>query len=228
LENGAFSDKAMKKFGKKVVLFCHISSRVDGDPHQDLKAKRDTGGFPGLVFLDASGELLMEHNDNRRVMSFDTYADSLIELDKHQVALKGGDLAAAMPLLIQKMELGMLSDAAAAEERAKLGKLSASDARRLDELQRDLKIVNLIRTNDVRSAAGRTATARKLLELTKSEGLPKAGMAQREYWPLIASHAIATSDKKLLKAAIKATKKAYGKSIDERWVKEQERELKKM
>lgn len=57
---------------------------------------------------------------------------------------------------------------------------------------------------------------------------PSTAIAQREYWPVIAAHAAATRDKKLLSKAIKAAQKVYGKGIDEEWVKEMEGALKKL
>ena len=58
MENGLFSSLDLATFGADVVLFCHVTTRIEGDPHQELLQQKGGRGFPTLKFLDAEGEVL--------------------------------------------------------------------------------------------------------------------------------------------------------------------------
>ena len=60
MEKGTLSEASFAEFGKQVVLFCHITSRVNGDPHQDLLQQKGGQGFPHLVFMNAEGEVVAQ------------------------------------------------------------------------------------------------------------------------------------------------------------------------
>lgn len=62
IERGALSSAEFKEFGKKVVLFCHITTRVPGDPYPDLLREKGGRGFPTFYFMDPTGKVVAEPN----------------------------------------------------------------------------------------------------------------------------------------------------------------------
>jgi len=49
-----------KEFGKKVILFLHVTSRAAGEPYPDLLKEKGGRGFPTFKFLDAKGNVIVE------------------------------------------------------------------------------------------------------------------------------------------------------------------------
>ena len=218
----------MKALGKSVVLFCHITSRVEGEPYPNLLHQMQGRGFPALRFLNAKGELLSIYNGARKVESIEFAAEGLNELAQLEAALAAGDKKVAPKILAHKLKLGMLSNADAEKQRAELKGLSAKLGRELDNLVRDQKILNLVKATSRKSKDSLAEAAKEFKAITRASGTPKANNVQRLIWPIMVDHAVAVSDKKLMKKALKATKKAYGKSIDKDWIRRMERTLKHM
>ncbi len=70
MERGALSTAEFREFGKDYVLFCHITSRVEGEPYADLLSKKGGGGWPYLVAMDADGNVAAKHSGSRSVEGF--------------------------------------------------------------------------------------------------------------------------------------------------------------
>lgn len=71
VERGALSSVEFKEFGKKVVLFCHITSHVPGDPYPELLREKGGRGFPTFYFLDPTGKVVGEPS-GRSVAAWET------------------------------------------------------------------------------------------------------------------------------------------------------------
>ncbi len=218
----------MKSLGKSVVLFCHITSQVEDEPYPNLLHEMKGRGFPSMRFLDTKGELLHIYDGAWKLEAIQDAADGLNELSRLEVALAAGDEKAAPKVFIQKLKLGMFSNAEADKQRAELKGLSRKQSKDLDGLVRDQKIVNLAKSTDRNSKESLAKAAKEFAEITKASGTTKTNYVQRLIWPIMVDHAKAVSDKRLMKKALKATKKAYGKGIDKDWVRKMETTLKHM
>jgi len=60
VERGTLSKPELKDFGAKVVLFCHITTRIPGEPHDELLKEKGGRGFPTFWFLDPTGKVIGE------------------------------------------------------------------------------------------------------------------------------------------------------------------------
>ena len=61
MERGALSTDEFKEFAKEVVLFAHITSRVEGEKYDKLLNEKGGGGFPYLAAMDAEGNVIAQH-----------------------------------------------------------------------------------------------------------------------------------------------------------------------
>ncbi|MCA8941807.1 MAG: hypothetical protein KDB80_04540, partial [Planctomycetes bacterium] len=119
VEGGPLSEQAFKDWSKDVVLFCHITSRVDSDPYQDLLGKKGGQGFPHFAVMNGEGKVLKVHQGARDV---DGFRDSVAEATETSVRLGNlaaaaakGDKAAAKELFFLQLELGHLEYGQAVE-----------------------------------------------------------------------------------------------------------------
>ncbi|MEC7583422.1 MAG: hypothetical protein VYE77_03830, partial [Planctomycetota bacterium] len=103
------------------MLFCHVTTRVEGDKDQDLLSKMGGRGFPTLLWLDAEGEQLASQGD-RTVAGFRKTGDALIALQKLEKADRTEEQE--VEYFLARVALGQM-DLAAAKEAAK--KLKAND-----------------------------------------------------------------------------------------------------
>ena len=60
------------KFSKEYVLFCHLTTQIEGEKHADLLEQKGGQGFPHIVFMDSDGNVLAEHRGDRSADSLAT------------------------------------------------------------------------------------------------------------------------------------------------------------
>ena len=106
------STKEFGEFSKEFVMFCHITTRIEGRKYDDLLSKKGGTGFPYLVALDAAGDVIAQLEGGRTVEGFRAMMtdgakfvavrskekktlDDEIFLLKHDIAMGNADLAAA-------------------------------------------------------------------------------------------------------------------------------------
>lgn len=94
-------DAAFAKFAEGVVLFCHVTSHVEGDKDPELLNEKGGGGFPYLVFMDADGNVITEHEDARTPAAFTATRDDVTGYLKAKA-----DKTAVVELALYEMSLG--------------------------------------------------------------------------------------------------------------------------
>lgn len=52
------------------MLFLHVTTGMKGGRYDDLLREKGGYGFPYLVFMDATGDVLLEHEGPRTVAGF--------------------------------------------------------------------------------------------------------------------------------------------------------------
>ncbi len=214
MENGAFSEKSFKDFGKEVVLFCHITSQVEDEPHPKLLREKGGGGFPHLVFMDAEGDVLTKQGD-RSVAGFHKTLGSLNDVIKLEKLAKKGDKSVVTPLFIAKVKLARYNFAEAAAKRKKLPSESKAQKKQIDKLFIGLEVDAILSKIDRRRPDTREAAAKKLLAMHKAGRIPEGhGM----FWSHLMSHAFKNENIALAEEAFAGVKKAFGESIRQAWV----------
>ena len=211
-----------------MVPFLHITTRIEGRPHERLLSQMGGTGFPTLMFLDPAGRKLLKYQGPRNVRGFE---ETLGNIDDYMVLVKkvqDGNTALAGRLLIRQIEMGMLSYEEV-EERIKalekiyaeeLGKDSSStnrariqaERKRLAEMKVDLEVRSIV-TDAGRDDKKHLDAGRYFLDMWKKEQrLPSGEEAQYEFWRHLAHYADVERDKALFQEVVEQYRIHLGKS----------------
>ncbi|MGE3854789.1 MAG: hypothetical protein AB7K09_23865 [Planctomycetota bacterium] len=107
MESGPLSTKEFTEFGKRVVLFCHITTRIPGAKNDDLLGKVGGRGFPHLVFMSETGAVLKQQGA-RSVEAFNASMDELQGYYDLKKKAGTGDAAATTELFLKELEMGLV------------------------------------------------------------------------------------------------------------------------
>lgn len=193
------------------MLFCHVTTHVDGDPYPNLLREKGGTGFPTLLFLDADGAILA-HQGERSVAAFERTASALQELRSLEAKVAAGDTSAAPGIVLAKLELGAYTTRAAAEAAlAAAGKLDEAAAKRAEGLLLKLEFAEIV-------AAARKPGAKVDLGATCAEWLRAGKIPAGDtatFYTSIMTFAEKQRDAALFATARDANRKARGN--DERF-----------
>lgn len=191
VEGGTLSQDDFAEWGKEYVLFCHITTQVKEDKHQDLLGKKGGRGFPHIVMMNSAGAVLAVHEGSRDVSGFTQTATvakgTAAELEGLDKKVAAGDKAAQLELFELQMELGHLS---LDEARAHMAKLTLDDAqkKKFNGMIANLEVDSILATV-TRDKATRIAAGAKFAAML-AKGVVPAGEGQKEgYWILLLDHA---------------------------------------
>ena len=125
------STKEFGDFSKEFVMFCHITTRIEGRKDDDLLSKKGGRGFPHLVALDAKGDVIAQLAGGRTVEGFRAMmADGAKFMAVRKKEKK--TLDDELFLLKHAISMGNADFAKAKERVAAMKGLSAAQAKDLD------------------------------------------------------------------------------------------------
>lgn len=192
-EAGPLSEPAFATFAKDFVLFCQPESEAKSNRHPGLGKKLGVSGLPGIAFLTAEGEVVVQVPASvHSVAQFEHYAQRARQLLQWRAAAKDGDARAAVSLLIAQLEERQLDRAAATARRGTLHGETAAEKARLDELLLDLRLQEELQAvHD--DAAARRALGGKYLAMLAAGQKPSPAVS-RGFWFVILEHSEAAGD----------------------------------
>ena len=198
------------KFSQAYVLFCHITTNVPADKHQDLLEAKGGQGFPHIVFLDGAGNVLAEHQGSRDAEGFSrTGGKAKSFLDVRAKAEKG-DKAAEIDYALAQLELGQIK-AAEATGRLKGRKLTKEQQAKLDTLVAAAEVQEIMATITPEPET-QTAAAKKFLEMKKAgKPAPEDDQLFQVYWILMMNLAESQREVALFEECLTALKGRFGK-----------------
>lgn len=206
MEKGALSEATFSEFAEQAVLFCHITSRVSTDPHQDLLQKKGGNGFPYIVILDDSGNVVAKHAGARTIEGFEKSLAKANEFFALKAKAEGGDADAAIEVFLAQVEMGHFKPAEAREKAKALKGLTAEQAEKVAEMATELEIAEIM--SSARSQADLPGIGKKLAALAAEGKVSKNEQTNVNFWNVISMHAMEAKDAKLLGQAIEELKKA--------------------
>ncbi|RMH04279.1 MAG: hypothetical protein D6702_03485 [Planctomycetota bacterium] len=184
-------------------------------------------GFPTLMFLDAEGHKLFRP-EGRDVGSFEKARDRSQEFLELVAKAEQGDAKAKVAAFRQQLELGWFGAAEARERLAGLGKISRKDRQAIERLLVATEVRELAKEAG-RDLAKRREAGKRLAEMWRNGQVPEDKRLLVSYWGLIADHAEAIGDKKLMKKVLKEADKTVKSDYRGRQlVKELEQRYKNM
>lgn len=210
------------------MLFCHITSRVTEDKHQNLLSEKGGRGFPHLVFMDADGAVLAVHKGNRTAAGFaetGRKAKAFQEL-KAKAEKEPDNVGVQFEFLKVQIELGMVTAAQARDRMAKL-KLSPDQTKKLEDCLVDLDVMEIVKGLG-RDKAAKLAAGKKFADWKKSGRTPKGDDAVGTFYSLIMDYAEEQKDAGLFEEAFNAVKTHFGDRIGKNWANVQEQRLAKL
>ncbi len=188
------------KFAKDVVLFCHLTTHIDGNPHENLFREKGGSMYPYMAFLDAEGHVLAVQTE-RSVDGFRKTLDGDVAAFRalcEQAA--AGDADARRALFAKRVELRHFDDFDAAHaELAALAGLDDATRAKLDQQLVDQEF-NLI-LGTARSAEDAPAAGARCLPMWQKHRIPSERFAPY-FWFFLASDAVQQKDADRLAEAI--------------------------
>lgn len=159
-----FLEDDFAEFGKDKILFCHITSQIDGEKYGDLLSSVGGTGFPTMVALDAEGKVLAKLKGMRTVENFDgmlkSGKETLTQLKEWTEKAAKGDAKAINALLAKQIELGQIDLPKAKSHLADSEKLTPATKKLLEGIVAEGKIMAVLKKikrgdNDSMVAAGK-------------------------------------------------------------------------
>jgi len=168
------------------VLFCHVTSHVEGDAYQGLLQEKGGRGFPYLAWMDAEGNVLAKQGD-RSVEGFEKTLKTLQDFLALEAKAAKGDKEAGVDALIAGLELGRYDAGQAKERLGRLGEIPADKRQRIDSLLVNLEVDAVMA--DVRSQEQAIEAGKKFLAMEKDGRVPTGRTALTFYSVILEVHA---------------------------------------
>jgi len=197
------------KFSKDYVLFCHITTHIQGEKHGNLLEEKGGDGFPHIIFMDPEGNILAVHEDERSAEGFaKTGAKAKTFLALKEKAAKG-DPAAKVDLIIAQLDMGKIKAADADKQLKDAGKLSKEQQAKLDEILVNASVMDIVKAIESENEA--KEAGKKFYEMQKSgKPGPTSDQAIQPYYILWMNAAEEAKDAATFEKNLHALKAKFG------------------
>ena len=191
------------------MLFCHVTTHVATDKHQDLLEKVGGEGFPHIVFMDGEGKVLAEHDDERSAEAFGKTGEKAKAFLALKAKAEKGDKAAQVDFALAQLEMGQIK-AGEAKDRLKGHKLSKEQQAKLDGLATSAEVKEILATVN-QDKETQIAAAKKFLEMKKAgKPAPADERNFQVYFILMMNYAEGEKNAALFEECLKALKGRFG------------------
>jgi hypothetical protein len=207
------SSKEFAEFSKQYVMFCHVTTRIEGRKDDDLLSKKGGNGFPYLVAMDANGDVIAQHKPVQRTL--DSIRSMMGDGAKFQElrAKPGKTLDEEVSLLQQEVAYGNLDAAKAKERVAGLKGLSDAQKKDLDGAVLGLEIRALLPkgAKDKEAAKAQSVAAGKAYaEMWAAGREPTSDETIQPFFICMLDHAEAQKDAALFEKALEKLRAKFG------------------
>ena len=197
------------KFSKDYVLFCHITTQIEGEKYGDLLEQKGGQGFPHLVFMDAEGNVLAEHQGERNADGFSKTGQKATEFISLKAKAEKGDKGAKIDFIIAQLSLGQLKPAEAEAKIKEAGGATKEQQAKLDGELVNASVVETMKTVEDEDSA--KAAGKKFYEAEKAgKPGPTSDQAMQPYYILMMKAAEEAKDAVIFEKAMNVLKKKFG------------------
>ena len=197
------------KFSKDYVMFCHITTHIQGDKHADLLQEKGGEGFPHLVFMDAEGTVLAVHEEDRTAPAFAKTGEKAKAFVSLKAKAAKGDKAAKIDFILAQMDLGQIKPDEAEKQIKEAGALSKEQQAKFDGMMVNLSIMDIVKGIESEEAA--KAAGKKFYEMQKAgKPGPTSDQATQPYYILGMNAAEEAKDADTFEKNLKALKDKFG------------------
>ncbi len=190
------------------MIFCHITTQIQGEKHGNLLSEKGGQGFPHIVFMDSEGQVLAEHAGARSAAGFSQTGEKATQFLALREKAAKGDKEAQGDLLVQQLALGHLK-ADDVEKKAAGLKLSDDQKKALEEALANARILEIARS--LTSEAEAKKAGKTYFEMHKAgKPAPTHDDAIQAYWILMMGHAEEAKAADVFETALQALKAKFG------------------
>ena len=190
-----------KKFADNVVLFAHITSRIEGAKHANLLSEKGGRGFPHIVFMDENGDVLAKHSGPRTADGFMASQEKVTAYLELKAKAESGDASAKFDFLMARIGLGNVTLAEVKKETADM-ELDEAQKAKLAAVMVDFEVNEIgskVRSRDQAVKAGAAFAA--MLKEGRIPSDPKAETFLR-FMAFTMLHAEGSGDAALFEKAL--------------------------
>jgi len=188
------------------VLFCHVTSHIEGEPNDDLFEKKGGGGFPTIMMLDEKGEMIGKHSGERTVPEFEkTVAKAALFLQALKKS-EAGDKSAGIDVAISRLELGTLTADDAKKKIAELGEPAPEQQARFDAVLLNQEVMAISKG----AGQDRASAGKKFSEMKAAGKIPTGANEYLTFWDTITVYAEAQNDIPMFTEALGKVREKIG------------------
>jgi hypothetical protein len=196
------------KFSKDYVLFCHITTHIQGEKHGNLLEEKGGEGFPHIIFMDAQGNILAVHEEERSAAGFAKTGEKAKTFMALKEKAAKGDKAAQVDLIIAQLDMGQIK-AADAEKQLKDVKLSKEQQAKVDEILVNTTVMDIVKGIESENEA--KEAGKKFYEMQKAgKPAPTSDQAIQPYYILGMNAAEEAKDAATFEKNLNALKAKFG------------------
>ena len=214
LEGGPLLDDEFAALAKDCVLFCHITTRIEGHPNDDLLTKMGGNAFPTFMVLDADGNKLADGGDWSSwpppPADFKKLVNKGRELQQKlkdlTAAVAKGDAKAEPELLQLQIDLRQIGLDQAKKRLGALHDLDAAASERLQVSLVGLEFDAILASDKIESQEDAVRVGKRLAAMPVGPTGDKAEM----FWGLIMQYAESEKDVAAFERGIAGMQALYG------------------
>jgi hypothetical protein len=197
------------KFSKDYVLFCHITTQIQGEKHANLLEEKGGEGWPHIVFMDAEGNVLAVHEADRSAEGFSKTGEKAKSFVSLKAKAEKGDKAAKIDFLVLQLSLGQIKPEEAEKKIKDAGPITKEQKAKLDGELTNASVLASVK--GISDEEGAKALGKKFYEMQKAgKAGPTSEQALQPYYILMMNAADELKDGKTFEAALKALKAKFG------------------
>lgn len=207
------STDEFKTFASEYVMFCHITTRLEGRAHDGLLSDKGFTGFPSLAAMNADGDIIAKLTGGRDVAGFREMMASAAKYEEIRAKAEHSP-ADKLFLLLHSLDMGNVDVEAARKSAAELEGLDDGQRREIEGKLTDLEIMAVLGKPKSREEAEELArqAGGKFAAMWAKGREPTSDEAYQPFFILMMDHAETNKDVDLFERALARMRERFGES----------------
>jgi hypothetical protein len=226
LQQGVLASPEFAALGDEVVLFCHVTSGVEGDKDQDLLARLGGRAFPFFIGLDEAGRPIARFAYPQTLAGLTRFvAGDLKEYAELRAKAGKGDKPAMAALLMHRIEFGHLQPAELQKVLQSADYLTKAQRAVIERGLIRLEIREILARIDGDDPDSVVRAAERMLVMKEAGRIP-TGREGHMFWQIILGHADKTEDPALFREVLDRIQQLPGDPPPRKWLSRMQNRLK--
>jgi len=219
LEDSVFTTREFQQLAESVVLFCHVTSKVVGDPDQDLMQRYDGQGYPFMIAIDEAGRPVALFQSEFSLAGVKKFLElEVAGYAKLRARAAKGDRQAKADFLIRRIQLGHLKPSAIQKVLESADYLSPTHRKAIRQGLATLEIREILARIDNKDPTSFNLAAERIVAMKNAGRIPSGSQAP-VFWQVILGYADNTENTELFEEALTTIEKLPGAKHPEQWIR---------